>query len=80
MAATIPAMALSPFRDRLMRGYACTRTLDRQADSLRVRMADLAADPAAAADVCAKIEAMRGALNRTETTAKRLLSELNSNQ
>lgn len=51
-------MALSPFRDRLMRGYACTRTLDRQADSLRTRMADLASNPAAAGDALDTIKAM----------------------
>lgn len=76
--ATIASMALSPFRDRLMRGYACTRTLDRQADGLRARMADLAADPAALADVVATIEAMRGTLARAEATARRLRTELDS--
>ena len=74
--ATIVAMALSPFRDRLMRGYACTRTLDRQADSLRARMADLATDPTAMADVLATIEAIRGTLARAEITARRLQAEL----
>lgn len=69
-------MALSPFRDRLMRGFACTRTLDRQADSLRARMADLATDPGAAAEVLATIEAMRGTLARAEATARQLQAEL----
>lgn len=68
-------MALSPFRDRLMRGYACTRTLDRQADSLRSRMADLASDPAAAGDVLATVQAMRETLDRAELAAKQLAAE-----
>lgn len=74
-AAMLPAMALSPFRERLMRGYACTRTLDRQADSLRSRMADLASDPAAAGDVLGTIRAMREALDRAEWTAEQLAAE-----
>lgn len=68
-------MALSPIRDRLMRGYACTRTLDRQADSLRGRMADLASDPSAAGDVLAVIASIRSTLDRAEATARRLASE-----
>ena len=69
-------MALSPFRDRLMRGYACTRTLDRQADSLRQRMVDLSSDPEAAADVFAAIREIRKTLDRAEVTARLLESEL----
>lgn len=69
-------MALSPFRDRLMRGYSCTRTLDRQADGLRGRMADLASDPSAAGDVLAKIAAMRRTLDRAEVMVKQLQAEL----
>lgn len=68
-------MALSPFRDRLMRGYACTRTLDRQADSLRTRMADLASDPQAAGDVLGTIKAMRETLDRAEQAAEQLAAE-----
>lgn len=68
-------MALSPFRDRLMRGYACTRTLDRQADSLRSRMADLASDPAAAGDVLRIVKAMRETLDRAELAAVALAAE-----
>lgn len=68
-------MALSPFRDRLMRGYACTRTLDRQADRLRSRMADLASDPTAAADVLTIIRAMRETLDRTELAASSLAAD-----
>lgn len=68
-------MALSPIRDRLMRGYACTRTLDRQADGLRGRMAELAGDPAVVEDVLATIAAMRATLDRTEVTARRLAAE-----
>lgn len=68
-------MALSPFRDRLMRGYACTRTLDRQADSLRTRMADLASDPQAAVDVLGTIKAMRETLDRAEQAAEQLAAE-----
>lgn len=71
----LPAMALSPFRDRLMRGYACTRTLDRQADSLRSRMADLASDPAAADDVLNIIKAVRETLDRAEQAAAALAAE-----
>lgn len=74
-AGIMPGMALSPFRDRLMRGYACTRTLDRQADSLRLRMADLASDPRAAADVLATIQAMRETLDRAEQAARLLAAE-----
>ena len=69
-------MPLSPIRNRLMRGYACTRTLDRQADSLRARMADLATDPGVATEVLATIEAMRGTLARAEATARHLRNEL----
>ena len=68
-------MVLSPFRDRLMRGYACTRTLDRQADSMSTRMADLASDPAAAGDVLATIQALRETLDRAERTAAQLALE-----
>ena len=68
-------MALSPFRDRLMLGYAATRTLDRQADALRARMADLASDPSAVPDVLATIQAIRDTLNRAEQTARRLAAE-----
>lgn len=68
-------MALSPLRDRLMRGYACTRTLDRQADGLRSRMAGLASDPAMVADVLATIAAIRASLDRVEVVARRLASE-----
>lgn len=71
-------MALSPFRDRLMRGYACTRTLDRQADSLRTRMADLASDPGAAGDVLSTIKAMRETLDRAELAAQQLAAEQGS--
>jgi len=74
-AGILPAMALSPFRDRLMRGYACTRTLDRQAENLRARMADLASDPAAAGDVLATIKALRETLDRAELVAQRLAAE-----
>lgn len=78
--ATLPAailrgMALSPIRDRLMRGYASTRTLDRQADALRARMADLASDPSIAPEVLATIQAMRDTLSRAEQTARRLAAE-----
>lgn len=59
-----------------MRGFACTRTLDRQADSLRTRMADLAMDPGAVTDVLATIEAMRSTLTRAEATARKLQAEL----
>lgn len=58
-----------------MRGYACTRTLDRQADGLRARMADLASDPSAASDVLAAITAMRETLDRAERTALQLAAE-----
>lgn len=58
-----------------MRGYACTRTLDRQADGLRARMADLASDPSAAGDVLGSIAAMREALDRAERTAHELARE-----
>lgn len=58
-----------------MRGYACTRTLDRQADGLRARMADLASDPNAAGDVLASIAAMRDTLDRAEKMARRLAAE-----
>ena len=68
-------MALSPFRDRLMRGYACTCTLDRQADGQRQRLADLASDSAAAGDVLATIHAMRETLDRAERTAEQLAAE-----
>ena len=68
-------MALSPFRDRLMRGYSCTRTLDRQADGLRERMAALASDPTAVADVLASIQAIRGTLDRAEVVARQLCNE-----
>ena len=68
-------MALSPFRDRLMRGYACTRLLDRQADSLRARMADLAGDPSAAPDVLDNIRAIRETLDRAEAIARQLEME-----
>lgn len=71
-------MALSPFRDRLMRGYASTRTLDRQADALRARMADLASDPSVAPEVLATIQAMRDTLNRAEQTARQLAAEQGS--
>lgn len=71
-------MALSPFRDRLMRGYACTRTLDRQADSLRSRMADLASNPVAAGDVLGIIRAMRETLDRAELVARQLAAEQDS--
>lgn len=68
-------MALSPVRDRLMRGYACTRTLDRQADGLRGRMADLASNPTVVEEVLATIAAIRATLDRAEATAKRLAAE-----
>ena len=58
-----------------MRGFSCTRTLDRQADSLRERMADLASDPEAASDVLASIESIRGTLDRTERVARQLAAE-----
>lgn len=58
-----------------MRGYSCTRTLDRQADGLRERMAALASDPAAAADVLASIQAIRGTLDRAELVARQLRDE-----
>ena len=70
-------MPSSPFRDRLMRGYACTRLLDRQADSLRARMADLACDPSAAPDVLASIRALRETLDRAEATCRLLAAEQN---
>lgn len=72
------AMALSPIRDRLMRGYACTRTLDRQADGLRSSMADLASNVSAAATVLATIEAIRATLARAELTAMVLKAELDA--
>ncbi len=68
-------MASTPLRDRLMRGYACTRTLDRQADSLRSRMADLASDPTAVGDVLSAIGALRDTLDRAERTARELAGE-----
>lgn len=58
-----------------MRGYACTRTLDRQADGLRSRMAGLAGDPAMVGEVLATIAAMRATLDRAEATARRLAAE-----
>ena len=58
-----------------MRGYACTRTLDRQADSLRSRMADLASDPAAIGDVLGTIKALRETLDRAERAAEQLAAE-----
>lgn len=61
-----------------MRGYACTRTLDRQADSLRTRMADLASDPSAAGDVLSTIKAMRETLDRAESAAHQLAAEQGS--
>lgn len=69
-------MPSSPFRDRLMRGYACTRTLDRQADGLRGHMAALASDPAALDSTLASIEAIRSTLQRAERTARELAFEL----
>lgn len=74
-AGTLAAMPLSPIRDRLMRGYSCTRTLDRQADGLREQMAALASDPAAAVEVLATIRAIRGTLDRAERVALQLLNE-----
>ena len=59
-----------------MRGYACTRTLDRQADGLRSCMADLASNPAAAEAVFATIAAIRETLARAEATASQLRAEL----
>lgn len=63
-------------RGRLVRDFAYSRTLDRQADSLRVRIPDLAADLAALADVLQAIEVMRGTLAGAEVTARRLRTDL----